>query len=100
VLIFFFFFPSTPQPKKTPKFFAPTLFGLLLMFIAGHQYSVAVLLRVWAFDKELLQQTMIDVHKKDPALASNMLNVVQELRVFKFCRIRFFFLSAYNAIYW
>ena len=51
------------------------------MFIAGHPNSVAVLSRVWALDKELLQSAMIDVHRKEPSLSSNMLNVIQELRV-------------------
>jgi hypothetical protein len=51
------------------------------MFFGNHPNSIAVLSRVWILDKELLQQTMIDVYKKDPSVSSNLLNIIQELRV-------------------
>ena len=63
------------------KFFSITLFGLLTMFLGNHPNSIAVLSRVWILDKELLQQAMIELYKKDPAISSNLLNLVQELRV-------------------
>ena len=62
------------------KYFSLTLFGLLTMFFGNHPNALPVLSRVWILDKELFQQAMIEVYKKDPAISSNLLNLVQELR--------------------